>query len=375
LKGASLERVKLDGAFLPLAQLQGALLEGAELQEATLEGANLQRASLAGASLRGVSLRWAELQGASFRNAALQGALLDEAQLQGALLDEAHLEGASLEGAQLQGAKLIGAHLEGASLGRAEHHGRGITVRLWGTRNDPEEYVPRDGANLQGAWLARAHLQGASVEGVRLQGAWLDDANLAGASLKGAHLQGAKFDGARLQGTNFRDAAFAGTSLAKAQIWRSTVEVKKSDAVFGDDLKEDALSIEEYSLLESTIIKEVPEGERSKKALERIGILNPDIFGPEMRVDTAIKREVVDRSTYQKASHRELESLICAGDKNAGYIGEAVSLSSFGGRLAQIYGVGSSPPALDGDLLSRDCAREKRVFIRSLGSNGNQCAE
>ena len=278
LRGRHLESAVFDNADLRKVDLTGAQLWGARLDSAQLQGASLESAQLQGASLR-----LARLQGASLKSAQLQGASLYQAQLLGAVLFGAGLQGASLYGAQLQGAALEFAQLQGAAL---------------------------DGAELQGAALGEAQLQGAALDQAQLQGAALDQAQLQGASLRLAQLQGANFKGSTLAGTDMRGAA----------VWRANFEEAALIAVVEDDLKESAISKDDFAALKAMIRKEVPEGEERANALKRIEILNPSISGPEASQQETLEKGRVTEAAYQKALADELNSLACSLEEDAPYI-------------------------------------------------------
>ena len=96
LRGANLEKAKLDGASLIGANLEKANLSGAYLKEAKLNGANLEYANLSGAYL----LK-ADLEKANSEKANLSDTVLVLADLRGANLEYANLKNANLNWAIL----------------------------------------------------------------------------------------------------------------------------------------------------------------------------------------------------------------------------------------------------------------------------------
>ena len=283
---------------------------------------NLDEAILDGADLRKVDLVRASLQRASLIGAKLQGASLGNAKLQGASLDDAQLQGASLGKAQLQGTSLLGTQLQGASLSQAR---------------------------LQGALLERAQFQGADLERAQLQGAALDNATLQGALLKGAQLQGASLKGAYLQGTDFQKSTLVGTTVGEAKVWRTSFADSTVTNVFEDGLEESAISKEEFAIVKSTIMKEVPEGQNREGALKRIEILNPDIFGPDASEQGALEKGRVDETAYKESLANELKSLACSGREDARYIVRGLIAN------ARIFDTGDSSQKLIDTIFCRQC--------------------
>jgi len=372
LRGARLQGAQLQGASLADGQLQGASLVQAHLQGASLVQAHLQGAFLSGAQLEGASLRWAHLQGASLTFARLQGAWLDDTQLQGANLEGAQLQGAVLDFAEIQGASLAEAWLQGASMTAVQ---------------------------LEGAWLAGARLQGASLAGARLQGASLVNAQLEGALLSYAQLQGASLYGADLHVVD----------LSNALLWRSdndndaTLVVPRVPSVFdyvsGQWPPLGAITSARFNRREVTLaalrlpdapdqwrpvwrveddvhlwndatylhlretIESLPPGVLRDQALDRIGRLDCskggtslascDTSAPEPPKAAAWRKALedarVDDATYAGALAAELETLVCSGDTNAGYILRGVLGS---GRLAA---TGPEAQGLIDFIMSKDC--------------------
>ena len=266
-------------------------------------------------------LRGRHLEGAVFTGADLRKADLDGAQLQGAWLGGAQLQGASLFGAQLQGASLDGAQLQGASLVGAQLQGASLT-RSFRARRD---------AQLQGASLDGAQLQGASLDGAQLQGASLNSAQLQGASLDGAQLQGASLVGAQLQGANFQEAALVATDLSKAEIWRANFSDAQIDKVFGDGLRETAMSKQDFVKLKDNITKSLPEDrsrDRERSSSMRIEILNPDNTSTTAPDHTKLYAAKADEPAYQQALAGELKNLACSGEGSAASIVQMPLLSS-----------------------------------------------
>jgi hypothetical protein len=238
-----------------------------------------------------------------------------------------HLERAVFDSADLRKADLGGAQLQGASL---------------------------DGVRLEGASLFRARLQGASLLLAQLQGASLFEAQLQGALLYEAPLQGASLEGARLQGADFRKSTFAGTNMRNAAVWRTSFENASLTAVLEDGVKESALTKEELATLKA-MITEVPEGGYVNKALKRIEILNPNIFGPEASEQATLEKGRGDKPTYRNALADQLESLACSGDADAVYI-----VHNIGGRelfafLSIIREMGAQAPGLVNAILDLKC--------------------
>jgi len=307
LRGRQLEGAVFTGADLRKAGLRGAQLRGASLSDAQLQGASLMEAQLQGASLKGAQLQgaWlegAQLQGAWLQGAQLQGANLFDAQLQGASLDGAELQGAELS-AQLQGASLDGAQLQGASLGGAQLQGASLK-----------------GAQLQGAWLEFAQLQGATLDGAQLQGASLEGAQLQGATLDFAQLRGASLYGAELQGASFKDATLIATDLSMAEIWRANFLRTQIDKVFGDGLRETAMSKQDFVTLKDDITESLREDRWRENVFDRLEILNPDNTSITAPDHTKLYAAKADEPAYQQALAGELKNLACSGEPSASIV-------------------------------------------------------
>jgi uncharacterized protein YjbI with pentapeptide repeats len=314
----SLRGRHLEGAVFVLANLRKVDFTAARLRDANLSVADLRNAKF-GCAPAATLLGCSDLRGAVFFGANLQGVSLDEAQLTRAVLPRAQMQGASLRKAQLQGAWLQGARLEGASLDEALLWGAHFEnppplfqydfteiVKLLDPTNRPvasptsTEWLSLTSAQLQGASLNYAQLQGASLNYAQLQGASLNGAQLQGASLVNTQLQGASLNGAQLQGASLVNTQLQGASLVGAQMQGAALTkifTWRADA--RDSNGEDALVSEpenqpKYHMLgcafepwgcdwssggfvelKRLIERQVPEGDRRDKALNRIAILDP----------------------------------------------------------------------------------------------------
>ena len=204
VKGASLNRLKLQyiqayGAFfvkarLWQADLRNAYLSEADLREANLRQADLQFAVLDRAKLARASLQEADLRSANLNRANLREANLSSAALSGATLLDAILDNASLYKVDLRSAFMQRASLKQADLREANLENANLTM-----------------ANLQEAYLTSTKLAHATLKQADLSLAILTEANLrnsdlSGADLQGAILRGAEIGGANLQGANLRGA-------------------------------------------------------------------------------------------------------------------------------------------------------------------------
>ncbi len=300
--------------------------------------------------LEGARFDRADLRKTDLEGAHLQGASLDFAQLQGTLLAQAQLQGASLAYAQLQGALLTQAQLQGASL-----------------------YL----AQLQAAWLFLAQLQGAALDAAQLQGAALNGAQLQGASLEDAQLQGAQLRGTQLQGANFDRAGFAGTDMQGAALWRTRFEAATLTDVFMDQLRESPLSSDAFAALRADIVKEVGDDTRRNDALDRVGILDPGIIGPEMDTTRAIQKQGVDLLTYQIALADELKKIACSGGESATSVVHALNLAPFG-KGTHVKEAGPFAPKLAEGILAPDCpvsaalTDDDRVALKKIAETASQ---
>jgi uncharacterized protein YjbI with pentapeptide repeats len=279
-----------------------------------------------------LTLRGRHLEGAAFDSADLRKTDLEGAYLQGTSLFVADLQGASLRSAQLQGAWLVGAQLQGAMLDHAQLPGASLGF-----------------ANLQGASLDHAQLQGALLDAAELQGASLGSANLQGASLSGAQLQGASLDAAELQGANFKGSRLAGTEMFDTAVWRTSFEDASLTTVRVYDLIENAMSKEEFAVLQATIMKEVPENKLREQALKRIEALNPDIFGPEASEQETLEKGRGDFHAFRKVMADQLQILACSGDESAPYIVRGLIANG------RIEGTGGQAHGLVEAILKPDC--------------------
>lgn len=313
LKGANLEGAQLQGALLRSADLRSARLDSVQFKAVGLDFAQLQDARLNNAHLQGASLLRTQLQGASLEGAHLEGVQLDFAQLQSASLDGAHLQGATLDHAWLPGATLEGARLQGASLFQARLQGASLKgAQLQGASLHQ--------AQLQGASLADAHLQGASLEEVQLQGARLDKARLHGASLARASFQGASFARAQLQGADLTFSALVATDFSHAALWRVRLEGSLLTNIFEEGSEENPISGKDFDDLRAHVTAMVPESHVREEVLERIALLNPDVFGPEPDLMGVLDKGRVDEVRYKKALSNELGNLVCSGNASALFI-------------------------------------------------------
>jgi hypothetical protein len=177
----------------------------------------------------------------------LEGAYLSHSWAHGASLDDAELQGAILDGAKLLGASLVGAQLQAASL---------------------------DSAKLQGASLEGAQLRGATFFGALLQGASLNDAQLEGASLDYAELQGATLDEAEFFGASFQNVSVWRADARKADFMTTRVAGVKTGSTQSCevDSRLDTCGWDEasYLKLRNLVMREVPDGDLHRRALERI---------------------------------------------------------------------------------------------------------
>jgi len=158
-------------------------------------------------------------------------------------LTSAQLQGASLNGAQLQGASLNYAQLQGASL---------------------------NGAQLQGASLVNTQLQGALLNGAQLQGASLVNTQLQGASLVGAQMHGAALIKIFTWRADARDSNGEGALVSEPENQPKYHMLGCAFEPWGCDWSSGA-----FVELKRLIERQVPEGDRRDKALNRIAILDP----------------------------------------------------------------------------------------------------
>ena len=277
-------------------------------QTLALHGRHLENAIFFRADLRKAYLGDAHLQGAVFYQAKLQGAWFYRAKLQGASLYQAKLQCASLDNAQLQGAWL-------------------------------------EDAELQGAYAHEAHLQGASLKGAKLQGASLEKAKLEGASLA----RDSSLEGAELQGANFQNTTLTDTDMSGTAVWRANFDHASLAAVSEDGIKESAMLKDKFDNLHAIIMKEAPEGEQRKNALERIGKLNPDIAGNETSVRETLEKRSVAETADKQSLADQLKTLACSNEED--------TLSIVRGLIAndRIKDTGAKAPGLVEAILKPDC--------------------
>jgi hypothetical protein len=113
-------------------------------------------------------------------------------------------------------------------------------------------------------------------------------------------------------------STLAGTNMSNAVVWHTGHEGELA-AVFGDGLREEAFSREDFASLKADIKTQIPGQRRREFALNRIEKLNPGIFGPfgpEVSVGQAPEKGRVDKGAYQKALAVELKSLACSGNES-----------------------------------------------------------
>lgn len=262
----SLRGRHLEGAVFVLADLRKVDFTAARLRDAFLSFADLRNSKF-GCTPAGTRSECPDLRGATLFGANLQGVSLDRAQLTRAILPRAEMQGVSLRKAQLQGAWLQGARLEGASLDEA---------LLWGAHfENPPPWFQYD---LQGASptsaemlsLTSAQLQGASLNGAQLQGASLVNTQLQGASLVGAQLQGAALIKVFTWRADARERNGEGTLVSGPENQPRYHMLGCAFEPWGCDWSSGA-----FAELKQLITRQVPEGDRRDKALNRIAILDP----------------------------------------------------------------------------------------------------
>ena len=66
---------------------------------------------------------------------------------------------------------------------------------------------------------------------------------------------------AQLQGANFKHAALVATDVSSAEIWRANFFEAHLDKVFGDGLRETAMSKQDFVLLKGDITESLPAKE------------------------------------------------------------------------------------------------------------------
>ena len=302
----SLRGRHLEGAVFALADLRKVDFTAARLRDAFLSGADLRNTKF-GCARAGTQLECSDLRGAVFFEANLQGVSLDGAQLTRAVLPRAQMQGVSLRKAQLQGAWLQGARLEGALLDEAllwgahfenppplfqyDLPGASLTsAKVLSLTSAQLQGASLNGAQLQGASLNYAQLQGASLNGAQLQGASLVNTQLQGALLNGAQLQGASLVNTQLQGASLVGAQMQGAALIKIFTWRADARDSNGEGALVSEPENQpkyhmlGCAFEPWGCdwssgafveLKRLIERQVPEGDRRDKALNRIAILDP----------------------------------------------------------------------------------------------------
>jgi uncharacterized protein YjbI with pentapeptide repeats len=366
----SLRGRQLEGAVFIFADLRKVDFTAARLRDAVLSGADLRNSKFECSRRAGTQLECPDLRGAVLFGANLQGVSLDGAQLTRAVLPRAQMQGASLRKAQLQGAWLQGARLEGASLDEA---------LLWGAHfeNPPPMFqydlaqlsasptsaealsltsaqlqgASLNGAQLQGALLNFAQLQGASLNGAQLQGASLVNTQLQAASLNGAQLQGASLVNTQLQGASLGGAQLQGAALINIFTWRADATESNGEGTLVSKPENQPKyhmlgcafepwgcewSPGAFTDLKRLIERQVPEGDRRDKALNRIEILDPAKrpLGEqeEEKVWTDLVRSSPSRDVFTKALAVRLQEMGC--DANLGpYVVSGFLLDPSSARL------------------------------------------
>ena len=251
LTGLGLSNLDLsDGVFreavLKDADLSASILERADLVGANLSGARLIEARLAGADLTGADLSNADLTGADLTGTTLDRADLSDAILVGAVLTNAHAEsavftnadlsdaiaiGALLERAELDGTVLDRAIFDGASLVRARMeraHGQLTSLAgavIDGIKAGSELHLP--GARFQGASGRKPLFSGANLDGADLSYADLPEADFSNASLRRANLEAVELSRATL-----RKACMPACTLHQANLFLAKLDgadLRKAD--------------------------------------------------------------------------------------------------------------------------------------------------
>jgi hypothetical protein len=162
---------------------------------------------------------------------------------------------------------------------------------------------------------------------------------------------------AEVQGANFTGSTLAGTNVSGAAVWRTNFGGASLTAVFENDLDERAISRDDFvalkakifAALKAEIMEEVPEDNLRDQALERIEILNPDIFGPEASEQETLEKGRVDETAYRSALADQLKSLACSGDEYAPYIVRGLIAND------RIEDTGAEAPGLVEAILKPDC--------------------
>src|SRR5262249_32863452 len=130
---------------------------------------------------------------------------------------------------------------------------------------------------------------------------------------------GASFAGAQLQGADFQKSTLDGTNMSDAVVWHTGYEGELA-AIFGDGMREEAFSREDFASLKSDIRTQIPDQRRREYALNRVEKLNPDVFGPfgrEVSLGETAQKGRADKGAYQKALAAQLNSLACSADETS----------------------------------------------------------
>jgi uncharacterized protein YjbI with pentapeptide repeats len=429
----SLRGRHLEGAVFVLADLRKVDFTAARLRDANLSVADLRNTKF-GCARAGTQLECSDLRGAVFFGANLQGVSLDEAQLTRAVLPRAQMQGASLRKAQLQGAWLQGARLEGASLDEALLWGAHFEnppplyqidfteiVKLLDPTNRPVasptsaevlsltsaqlQGASLNGAQLQGASLNYAQLQGASLNGAQLQGASLVNTQLQGASLNGAQLQGASLVNTQLQGASLVGAQMQGAALIKIFTWRADARDSNGEGALVSEPENQpkyhmlGCAFEPWGCdwssgafveLKRLIERQVPEGDRRDKALNRIAILDPARplrdQQQEEKIWTDLVRSSPSADVFMKGLVVRLQEMGCDANLGpyviGGFLFNPISASVQEALTASVLDEKHCPAAhalLEPDRLFRRSATErlasrsraavKSTFLRSARAN------
>jgi uncharacterized protein YjbI with pentapeptide repeats len=226
VKGASLNRLKLQyiqayGAFFAKARLWQADLRNAYLSEADLREANLRQAEMQFVVLDRAKLARASLQEADLRNANLNRANLREANLSSAVLSDATLLDATLDNASLYKVDLRNALLQRASLKQADLREANLENTNFTMANLQEAY-------LTSTKLGHTQLKQADLSLAILTEADLRNSDLSGADLQGAILRGAEINGANLQGADLRGAVGVTPRQICSAVNRSQIQMDEN---------------------------------------------------------------------------------------------------------------------------------------------------
>ena len=132
-------------------------------------------------------------------------------------------------------------------------------------------------------------------------------------------------------------------------MWRANFDHASLAAVSEDGIKESAMLKDEFDNLHAIIMKEAPEGEQRKNALERIGKLNPDIAGNETSVRETLEKRSVAETADKQSLADQLKTLACSNEED--------TLSIVRGLIAndRIKDTGAKAPGLVEAILKPDC--------------------